>query len=123
MAEATITLYEMSKQYATTADQMDGITFNKKVNEIADEMMKKPYWMLLCRERFDYTVFRTENVESRKKITKELMPTLKNRGSVLFIDAIPEGGGWEIWIRDSGTNENFAYFLFDYTMGIIDCTE
>lgn len=122
MAEASITLYEMSKQFASTANPMDGATFNKQVNEVAEEMMSAPYWMLLCRERFDFTVFHTEGVESKKKITKELMPTLKNRGLVLFIDKQPDGA-WEIWVRDPDTNENFAYFLFDYTPGIIECLE
>ena len=49
---------------------------------------------------------------------KELIPTLTNRGQVLSIDK-QNDGNYEIWIKDFNTKENFVYYLFDYTFGII----
>ena len=47
-----------------------------------------------------------------------MVPTLVNRGQVLSIDK-QEDGNYEIWIRDPKTKENFVYYLFDYSYGII----
>ena len=118
-----MTLYEMSKQAIAAEPLMDGILFNQKIAMLADEMVKKEYWMLLCRERYDFTIFDIAENAKEKNIRKELMITLKNRGGVIFIDKAEDADNvWEIWVRDPETNENFAYYLFDYTNGVIRCT-
>ena len=119
MAEATMTLYDTAKQLAANESPMDPIIFNKKIDEVSKKMKKKYAWMLLCRERNDYTVFLTDNA-TQVNISEELSPTLRNRGQILLIDEQPDGA-FEIWIRDPETQENFAYYLFDYSNGIIDC--
>lgn len=119
MANAVINMYDMAKEMARLESVMKDEVFKSKITEVAKEMQNKQYWMLLCRERNDYTVFRTINA-STKKIKEELQPTLKNRGSILLMDKQPDGV-WEIWIRDVMTSENFAYYLFDYTPAVIDC--
>ena len=58
----------------------------------------------------------------RDEIAPELSETLMNRGKIIFIDKQPDDN-YEIWIRDPETNENFAYYLFDYSFGIVDCRE
>ena len=114
-------LYEFNKINMAQIKPVDPIWFNQHCAKVAEEIWdsQTTYWMLLCRERNDYTVFRTINA-STKKIEEELQPTLKNRGSILLIDKQPDGA-WEIWIRDVMTSENFAYYLFDYTPAVIDC--
>ena len=37
----------------------------------------------------------------------------------LAID-LQKDGNYEIWIRDKKTKENFCYYLFDYSFGIIE---
>lgn len=120
MAEAKMTLYSAAKQLIANETPMDPILFTRKISEVANDMKKRWSWMLLCRERNDYTVFLTNNATS-KKISRELIPTLRNRGQVLIIEKQPDGA-FEIWIRDPQTNENFAYYLFDYSNAIIDCS-
>lgn len=120
MAEAKITMYDAAKQLAANEDPMDPIIFIRKTNEIAKDMLNKEYWMLLCRERNDYSIFLTTDA-TKKSIAKELIPTLSNRGQVLLMDKQPDGA-FEIWIRDYKTKENFAYYLFDYSNAIIDCS-
>lgn len=120
MAEIGMTLYDVAKQLAINESPMDPIMFNEKIKEVIENMLSKKAWMLLCRERNDYTVFINTDNSCYKKLREELQPTLQNRGTVILIDK-QENGAWEIWIRDNITNENFAYYLFDYSQAIIDC--
>lgn len=114
-----MTVYEMSKQVIAQQKPLDPIEFSRTISKVAKKMEEKNFWMLLCRERNDYSIFQTEDAKA-KKIQKELIPTLSNRGQVVYVEAIDDNG-YEIWIRDIGTKEDFAYLLFDYTYGMIDC--
>lgn len=119
--KVNVQLYDIAKQIVQLENPMDPIQFTRKINEVAKNIIQKKYWMLLCRERTDFTVFSIDTESSTiKKISKELIPTLRNRGQVLLIDEQPDGA-FEIWIRDPETEENFAYYLFNYENGIIEC--
>lgn len=115
-ATASITLYDFSKQIANQEEPMDPILFNRKILEIAKDFISHKYSMLLCNDRRDFTIFNIIE-EDEIKFVRELTTTLKNRGNILFMDR-QENGSWEIWIRDDG--ENYAYYLFDYTQGIVE---
>ena len=77
------------------------------------------YWMLLCHERRDYTVFNLQGEVTVRNINKDLIDCLKNRGIVLAIDRQPDGA-YEIWIRDKKTKDNVIYYLFNYEFGVIE---
>lgn len=118
MAEIDLgmTLYDFNKEGMKQEQLLDVITLNRKVaNMVKDIASRANYWMLLCRERNDYTVFIILTAEG---IYNEMVPTLTNRGEVLSIDK-QKDGSYEIWIRDIDTQENFVYYLFDYTFGIV----
>ena len=112
-------LYDFNKQAMTQIEALDPIEFNKKTEEIAKKMFsnkeQKIAWMLLSNERKDYTVFIPLTEEGT---LKELRPTLRNRGLITDITEQADGN-YEIWVRDPETKENFVYYLFDYTFGII----
>ena len=112
-------LYDFNKQAMSQIEALDPIEFNRITEEIADTMFSnkenKLAWMLLSNERKDYTVFIPLTKEG---ILKELRPTLRNRGLITDITK-QEDGNYEIWIRDPETKENFVYYLFDYTFGLI----
>jgi hypothetical protein len=42
-----------------------------------------------------------------------------NRGYIIDLTT-REDGSYEIWIRDKETEENFVYYLFDYTNAVIE---
>jgi len=109
-------LYHFNKQAMAQLDPLDSALLNVKIKEVSDRMATKEYWMLLCNERKDYSVFKINNKDN---IQKELKETLYNRGLILAIDK-QKDENYEIWIRDSKTKENFVYYLFDYTFGIIE---
>ena len=112
-------LYDFNKQAMAQIEALDPIEFNKKTEEIAKKMFsnkeQKIAWMLLSNERKDYTVFIPLTEEGT---LKELRPTLRNRGLITDITEQADGN-YEIWVRDPETKENFVYYLFDYTFGII----
>lgn len=114
-------LYEFNKAQMAQIDPVDPIWFNKHCNEVAKEIWeRKPhprYWMLLCRERTDYTVFVLD--KSIKEFGSALIECLNNRGMILDFSKQPDDN-YEIWVRDIDTEENFAYYLFDYSNGIVE---
>lgn len=111
-----VDLYDMNKQAYKQEKPLDAIALHIKVNNMINDIYKtkKLYWMLLCRERNDYTVFIPLTIEGT---INEMIETLNNRGKILDIDK-QEDGNYEIWIRDNDTEENFVYYFFDYTFGI-----
>ena len=120
-------LYDFNKSAMNQFKPMDMISYNRAVLQIAQEMREaadeydRHYWMLLCHERRDYTLFNIIEATIANIIVNELSPTLSNRGSVIDIEK-QEDGAYEIWIRDND-NENFAYYLFPYDNGVIEVNE
>lgn len=126
MAEINMgTLYDFNKQAMMNEKPLDPIAFNLKTNEIAEDMIidlndGDHYWMLLCHDRRDYTLFNAVNYEAEvDMITEELRPTLLNRGHILAIDKQPDGA-WEIWVKDFDAEEVFAYYFFSYDRGVVE---
>ena len=118
LEQPTMSLYEYSKQVVANEVPMDPILFNQKMIEVSMDMVEHTYMMLLCHDRRDYTIFHIANA-NKKIAAKEISETLYNRGKILLVDK-QKDGSWEIWIRDSLTDENFAYYLFPYDDGVVE---
>ena len=121
MAELNLgTLYDFNKEAMKNEKPLDLIQFNVQTKEVCVEMQEREaqYWMLLCHERRDYTVFNIIACSDVKDIEVELRPTLLNRGTIISIEKQPDEA-WEIWIRDED-EDNFVYYLFPYDNGIIE---
>lgn len=69
------------------------------------------YFMLLCREIADYTVFNFESYDYEKGKT-ELEDIVKSRGSLLDIVYNDSANGYEFWVRSKRDNEIHMYMLF-----------
>lgn len=114
-------LYEINQQLVDklkplTESQIDAVIdtmgewFDSQYNE-------HTYYMLLCNEMKDYTVFkRTDNSEEFGLVLKEC---LVNRGTLLAIDEEGAGAAWEIWIR-MADNVCHCYYLFPYDEAVIE---
>lgn len=114
-------LYEFNKKGMDQLDPIDPISLFTQILDIAKDIFttyNAQYWMLLCNERKDYTVFNLINPDINT-FASDIKETLDNRGQVLSIDK-QEDGNFEIWIRDFNTKENFVYYLFNYTYGVIE---
>ena len=81
------------------------------------------YAMLLCRERYDFTVFHLyelQNPNPPRVAANELIEVLKNRGKILSIEKdINDNKVWEIWLKID--KEAYAYYLFNCDDFVIQC--
>lgn len=118
------TLYDWNKSAMEQMKGLNATELKDKLREIKNKLFNQgKYYMLLCHERRDYTVFnllRNTIIERdvSKKASNELKECLENRGTILSIDD-QYNGSWEIWIRnDEGV---FCYYLFPYDNAVIEC--
>ena len=75
------------------------------------------YFMLLCNDRKDYTVFRL--IENKNELINILVDEcLKNRGIIKGIDITSDEYAIEIWL--SIDNEAFCYYFFPYGDAVIE---
>lgn len=110
-----MTLYEYDKQLMKNRSVMN----NKQKKDAYKELNKylqnnKPNnLMLLCRERYDFTVFNLyyiKEVSNNFSFTKDLTEVIENRGEWLFCEYDENNNGFEIWIEIEG--EPYMYLLF-----------
>ena len=116
------TLYDFNKQLMSQAKELRRIDFKDSLNQIKDFIKENDnkYFMLLCKERSDYTVFvlfKNEDFD-RQIFKKELSECLTNRGQVLSIEKTKDKQAYEIWIKID--EEAFVYYLFPYDLGVIE---
>jgi len=118
------TLYDanknlMKKEKPMTAKEIDKI---RPQLEAWFNWHLDSYAMLLCRERYDFTVFHLYVQGNRNPpeiAVQELIELLKERGSILSMDEDVEQKAWEIWIKIN--EEPFAYYLFNCDDWVIEC--
>lgn len=119
-------LYDMNKQAMLSQPVLTEEQINKIKPDLEDwfNWTLDGYAMLLCRERYDFTVFHLyekENPNPPQIATTELIDVLKNRGKILSIEKDSEtiNNAWEIWVKIG--EEAFAYYLFGCDDWVIEC--
>lgn len=122
LLDSGMNLYDANKQLLANEKPLDPIIKSKKIHNIADMINKNTekenFYMLLCRERNDYTLFNFRNPQDYSDFINDFNECLYNRGEVLAIDE-QESGAWEIWLRDIETEEIVVYYFFDYNLGVL----
>lgn len=128
--EGSINVYDFNKYNIKQIKPLDETWVKQHCLEVAEEIMKTKnshYWMLLCREIYDITMFNVLNeninaIEFKTILGEEIYECLKERGKIIdFVQR--EDNNYEIWIRDKASKENFVYYLFNYNLGVIDIKE
>ena len=119
------TIYDVNKNLVqkNEAELTESILNSKK--EIVKNFIIKQnnyYYMLLCNERKDYTVFHWSNIcdnEGAMEIAKILVDEcLKNRGEIRGIDLTKEKDAVEIWL--SIDEEAYCFYFFPYDAAVIE---
>ena len=113
------TLYELNKSAMEKEKKMINTNINKTLKEMEDFFSKGSYFMLLCHEQRDYTVFYLTTENKIKNATEDLKLCLQNRGEILSMDPTEDGIAYEIWIRN--IKGVFAYYLFPYDEAVLIC--
>ena len=84
--------------------------------------MNNTYYMLLCNERKDYTVFKMNDKNSddsiREIVSILVDECLKNRGEIRGIDLTKGKDAIEIWLIIE--DEAYCYYFFPYDAAIIE---
>ncbi len=117
-------LYQMNKQIIAQQKPLSKKDFEKIEKELEQwfNWYLDGYAMLLCRERYDFTVFhlyQKANKNPPAVAAKELIELVKERGTPFSMERNLDDNNWEIWIKID--NELFAYYLFDCENMVIEC--
>lgn len=124
MAEASLgNLYEMNKDLMKNENPLSNADIYSKIEDLVLPFItstKNKYYMLLCRERYDFTLF---NFEDRTKAQihsskKGLHTCLVNRGTVYSIEETEAKDAIEIWVQID--DEFFVYYFFPYDLGVLE---
>lgn len=106
------TLYELNQQVLKNAQPASVaeiyIYTTELTNYIEDSGNK--YFMLLNKERSDYTIFVYE--EEAIELAEEIIGCLTDRGTLLTIEQ-QDYGAFECWIRRSGLVYMYCFFPYD----------
>lgn len=108
-------LYEFNKTAIREFKPLKGMILANEIEKVKKDLNYGTY-TLLCRERYDFTMFRI--TESIAIAGKELVDILSNRGDILNFDR-QDDGSYEIWIKDAN-NEIFMYKFFSCDW-LIEC--
>lgn len=122
------TLYEVNKQMMMNEPAMAKEVQEEKIKTLQEWFIKKfdeQYFMLLCNDLRDYTLFNLDSHPSLCTSTSgkcfnaatDVIECMTNRGTLLSVE-LQEDGAWELWMRnDEGS---FAYYLFPYGNAVLE---
>lgn len=122
-----MTLYDVNIELMKNAEP---INFYSCIDLVNNYFLKKlnygvEYFMLLCNEMKDYTVFNWTNFalsveEATDKFTSGLEECIQCRGQLLSIELTKDNDAFEIWIKHNDDNNPHCYYLFPYDYGVIE---
>ena len=121
-------LYDMNKQLmerepAATPDEIQ--VAKEQLREYFTHNFQQKYFMLLCHELRDYTMFNLDKTSSWAiakadvvlNAANDVIECMTNRGELLVAD-LQDDGAWELWIRNS--EGCFAYYFFPYGEAVLE---
>ena len=120
------TLYDINKNIVKQNEvKLSESLLNSKKEIIKNFIMNKTdnfYFMLLCNERKDYTIFDFDGWKSSAKSLNCAQclvdECLANRGEIRGIDLTKDKTAIEIWMIID--NEAYVYYFFPYDNGVIN---
>lgn len=113
-------LYDMNKGIMKSQKPLSKTKLREAKDKIKLFFLTDKYFMLLCHERRDYTIFNISKEDSSVEESAKILvdECLVNRGEVLSIEKTEDDLAYEIWIRNE--EDIFCYYLFPYTQGVIE---
>ena len=108
-----MTLYDLNKAMYLQMKPMEAYDFTQQMVNIALWFSSKKdakYFMLLCKERSDYTVFDFQSYDY-DTARNELTAIITNRGMPMDVDYDHDTDTYDIWVKKGG--EVYMYKLFD----------
>lgn len=119
-------VYDLNKDFVKQLKPMTDMEIAAMYDKVTAWMKSKySYYTLMCREKYDFTVFHcnweyktyTEK-EMFDKTTKEIFDIAFSRGKIIEICQDERGTAYEFWLLID--DEVFLYLLFPYDAGVIE---
>ena len=101
-----ITQYEFARNLYKQASGLSAAQLTEKTKNIGLWFSSNQYWryfMLLCAEKRDYTIFDIEK-HNYNKARSALIDCINGRGKCVAIDYNHDDNYYEIWIKNDFTN-------------------
>lgn len=119
------TVYDLNKQLVQSTEKVISpykLNEKKKLIKTFVRECKDNYFMLLCNDRKDYTIFNCVSDKTEDKLNELanvfVDECLINRGQIKGIDLTEHKDAIEIWL--SIDDEAFCYYFFPYDLGIVE---
>lgn len=118
------TQYEFSKSMVNQLPALNEGNLNSKKEIVKNFIIKENnfYYMLLCNEQKDYTIFhwnKTSNTNDAMEMARILVDEcLKNRGEIRGIDLTEHHDAIEIWLYIE--EDSYVYYFFPYDAAVIE---
>lgn len=124
--DLNMSLYDANREIMKTMAPVPESKMKIDLAGIGAWMSKFPsakYFMLLCREKADYTMFHLNRFNYMRAV-EELREVLESRGTLLGVNYIHGEDTYECWIREEGPNPQVhMYMLFEATDFVIEIDE
>jgi hypothetical protein len=105
---------------STTEKDISPNKLRKLIKQAILSLFKeRHYYILLNRERNDYTVFRYTGDYAEAEAA--LKDCINSRGVCKVIQKTEDGVGYEIWIYDKNLDDSFVYYLINCDICIVEC--
>lgn len=111
-------MYSVNQELMQKEPNMSNSKTREHIAKIAADIPHNHYYMLLCRELNDYSIFiLNDDIAEFKAAMRDC---IVNRGFCKGIDK-QEDGAWEIWIQADKDSLPNAYYFFNCDQCIIPC--
>lgn len=119
------TLYDLNKEIMKKQKPMSNFAINNAKVEIILNWLHNEvyinhfYFMLLCNERKDYTIFKVNEDSNPNEMVDILIECFTNR-ELEFCSINPDENNTaiEFWVREG--EEIYCYYFFPYDEGVIE---
>ena len=125
-------LYDVNKRLMANEEPLTENAINERIIALRDwlvtteEKIHSKYYMLLCHEARDYTLFNLDKTGRHTTLPEtnylsaaaDVIDCLCNRGTLIAVDYQTDSDAWELWIKtDSGC---YAFYLFPYGQAVLE---
>ena len=116
-------LYEMNKQLFKQIKPPSEQIINLELANIGawfSANINTKYYMLLCKERSDYTLFHLDNFNYNKAV-QELKEVLEERGDIMGFDFIHGENAYQCWVRErDDEHQVYMFMLFEADWMVVE---
>lgn len=116
-------LYEMNKQLFKQIKPPSEQIINLELANVGawfSANINTKYYMLLCKERSDYTLFHLDNF-NYNKIIQELKEVLEERGDIMGFDFVHGENAYQCWVRErDDEHQVYMFMLFDADWMVVE---